>query len=108
MAERKSGDICDAARSRNEPKRSNSISEIAPSTAGRPHFVIIFTPAPGADAIRSLRLLLKRAKRAFGLIAVAAYEDRSSPLQISNKVADEFRELADEVIAESAQAWRRP
>jgi len=77
----------------------------ATSTA-RPRFVITFTPGPGVDAIRSLRLLLKAAKRRFGLIATDAYEDRSSPLQISNQVADEFRELRDEVVAERAQAWR--
>jgi hypothetical protein len=69
--------------------------------------VITFTPAPGV-AIRNLRQLLKSARRRFGLVAVAAYEDRASPLQISNQVADEFRELADEVVAERAQAWRRP
>jgi hypothetical protein len=87
--------------------RSNIISEIPPSTA-RPRFVITFTPAPGVDAIRSLRLLLKAARRRFGLVAVGAYEDRASPLQISNKAADEFRELADEIVTERAQAWRRP
>jgi hypothetical protein len=33
------------------------------------------------------------------LLATDAYEDRCSPLQISNQVADEF-------VAERAQAWR--
>jgi hypothetical protein len=74
--------------------------------SARPRFVITFTPGPGVDAIRSLRLLLKAAKRRFGLIATDAYEDRSAPLQISNQVADEFQELRDKVVAERAQAWR--
>jgi hypothetical protein len=74
-----------------------------PETA-RPRFVIVFTPSPGVDAVRSLRLLLRAAKRRFGLVAVDAYEDRSSPLQISNQVADAFRELRDEVVAERATA----
>jgi hypothetical protein len=85
VAEKKSGDACNAARSWIGPsERSDTISEIAPSIA-RPRFVITFSPAPGIDAIRSLRLLLKAAKRRFGLIATDAYEDRASPLQISNK-----------------------
>jgi hypothetical protein len=79
----------------------------ATSTA-RPRFVITFTPAPGVDAIRSLRHLLKAAKRRFGLVAVDAYEDRGSALQISNQVADGFRQLRDEVVAERAQVWRKP
>ena len=68
--------------------------------------MITFTPGPGVDAIRNLRLLLKAAKRRFGLIATDAYEDRSAPLQLSNRAADEFRELRDEVVAERAHAWR--
>jgi hypothetical protein len=106
MSEKESGDACDAARSQNhKPARSDTTPENATSTA-RPRFVITFTPGPGVDAIRSLRLLLKAAKRRFGLVATDAYEDRSAPLQISNPVADEFRELRDEVVAERAQAWR--
>jgi hypothetical protein len=77
-------------------------------SAARPRFVITFTPGPGVDAIRSLRLLLKAAKRRFGLVAVDAFEDRSAPLQINNQVADQFREPRDEVVAGRAQAWRRP
>ena len=61
--------------------------------------MITFTPGPGVDAIRSLRLLLKAAKRRFGLVAVDAFEDRSAPLQINNQVADQFRELARELEA---------
>ena len=67
-----------------------------------PRFIITFTSAPGVDGIRSLRLLLKAARRRFGLIAIDAYEDRSSPLEISTLVADEFRELRDEIVAERA------
>jgi hypothetical protein len=67
-----------------------------------PRFVITFTSAPGVDGIRSLRLLLKAARRRFGLIAIDAYEDRSSPLEISTLVADEVRELRDEIVAERA------
>ena len=67
-----------------------------------PRFVITFTSAPGVAGIRSLRLLLKAARRRFGLIAIDAYEDRSSPLEISTLVADEFRELRDEIVAERA------
>jgi len=70
----------------------------------RPRFVITFTPGPGVDAIRSLRLLLKAAKRRFGMVATDAYEDRSAPLQISNQVADEFQELRDKVVAGRAGA----
>ena len=73
-------------------------------SAARPRFVITFTPGPGVDAIRSLRHLLKAAKRRFGMVATDAYEDRSAPLQISNQVSDEFQELRDEVVAERAEA----
>jgi hypothetical protein len=78
----------------------------APEPA-HPRYVIVFAPGPGVDAIRSLRLLLKVAKRRFGLVAVDAYEDRSSALPISNEIADAFRELRDEVVAERAQAFRQ-
>jgi hypothetical protein len=71
----------------------------------RPRFVITFTPGPDVDAIRSLRLLLKAAKRRFGLMATDAYEDKSSPLEISNQAADEFKELRDAIIEERAQKW---
>jgi hypothetical protein len=68
----------------------------------RARFVITFSPAPHINAIRSLRWLLKIAKRRFGLIAVDAYEDCSSPLEISNRAADEFKALRNEIIAERA------
>ena len=74
----------------------------------RPRFTITFSPARGVEPIRALRLLLKSARRRFGLIAVDAVEDQSSPLQISNQAADEFQELRDEIVAERAEAWRRP
>ena len=86
---------------------SRSTSGIAPSIA-KQRYVITFSPAPGVDAIRSLRWLLKTAKRRFGLVAVDAYEDRSSTLPISNQIADDFHKLRDEVVAERAHAWRRP
>src|SRR5262249_44909733 len=107
VSEENSGDACDAARSQNFGSRSDNAHPTAAST-GRPRFVITFTPGPGVDAIRSIRLLLKAAKRRFGLVATDAYEDRSAPLQISNQAADEFRERRDEVVAERAQAWRKP
>ena len=81
----------------------SAVPRHAPETA-RSRFVITFTPSPGVDAVRSLRLLLRAAKRRFGLIAVDAYEDRCSSLEISNRVADAFRELRDEVVAERATA----
>jgi len=81
-------------------EQRTSISHPTPRQDRGPRFVITFTPAAGVDGIRSLRLLLKAAKRRFGLRAIDAYEDRSSPLQISNPVADEFQELRDEVVAE--------
>jgi hypothetical protein len=103
MSEKDSGDACDAARSQNFRSDSSDITTPSARSTARPRFVITFTPGPGVDAIRSLRLLLKAAKRRFGLVATDAYEDRSAPLQISNQVADEFRELRDEVVAERAR-----
>jgi hypothetical protein len=67
-----------------------------------PRFVITFSPGPGVDSIRSLRLLLKAARRRFGLVAVDAYEDLSAPQEISNRAADEFQELRDEIVEERA------
>ena len=72
--------------------------------AKRPRYVVVLTPARGVDGIRALRLLLKAAGRRFGLVAVDLYEDRSSPLEISNAAADEFRELRDAIIEERATA----
>ena len=85
-------------------KRTSDISPQLHRQGRGPRFVITFTPQPGVDAIRSLRLLLKAAKRRFGMVATDAYEDRSAPLQISNQVSDEFQELRDEVVAERAEA----
>jgi hypothetical protein len=71
--------------------------------AKRPRYVVVLTPARGVDdGVKRLRHLLKVARRRFGLVAVDAYEDRSSPLEISNLVADEFQELRDEIVAERA------
>jgi hypothetical protein len=106
LAEKKSGGPCEAARSNSigSDRANSSISDATSS----PRYVVTFAPAPGVDPIRNLRLLLKRAKRAFGLIAVDAFEDHSSPLPLSNKAADEFRELRNEVVAARARTWRRP
>jgi hypothetical protein len=69
----------------------------------RPRFVVTLTPAgPEVDGIKALRALLKSALRRFGLSCVDAYEDKSSPLPISNATSDEFRELRDEVITARA------
>jgi hypothetical protein len=82
-----------------------AIEEAAMSA--RPRFVITFTPATGTNGVRALKSLLKTAKRRFGLIAIDAYEDRASLLPISNQLADEFRDLRDEIIAERATAGRK-
>jgi hypothetical protein len=71
----------------------------------RPRFIITFSPGPGVDGIRALRLLLKSALRRFGLVAVDIHEDRLSALEISNEAADEFRKLRDAIIKEHAQKW---
>jgi len=68
-----------------------------------PRFVITFMPARGVDAIRALRLLLKSAKRRFGLIAIDAYEDKSSLLEISNQAVADFKTLRDEIVAARAE-----
>jgi hypothetical protein len=57
---------------------------------------------PRAASMASAPYAVKMAGRRFGLVAVDAHEDRFSPLEISNLVADEFRELRDEIIAERA------
>lgn len=70
----------------------------------RPRFLLTFESAPGAHGVRALRRLLKIASRSLGLRCLDAYEDRSSPLEISNQAADEFRELRDEVIGARARS----
>jgi hypothetical protein len=57
----------------------------------RPRFVVTFVPAPGINGVRALRLLLKSARRRFGLIAVGAYEDAPT------NVADAFEQLRRDV-----------
>jgi hypothetical protein len=42
------------------------------------------------------------AGRRFGLVAVDAYEDVLAPREISNRAADEFQELRDEIVEERA------
>jgi hypothetical protein len=71
----------------------------------RPRYVITFSPGPGVNGIHALKHLLKSAGRRFGLVAVDAYEDRSSPLEISNEATAEFRELRDAILEERAQKW---
>jgi hypothetical protein len=64
--------------------------------------MITFEPARGVDGVRALRWVLKMAGRRFGLVAVDAYEDVSAPQEISNRAADEFQELRDEIVEERA------
>jgi hypothetical protein len=59
----------------------------------RARFVVTFTPAPGVDAVRSLRLMLKSAKRRFGLIAIDAREKEDAP----TNVAEAFEQLRRDV-----------
>jgi hypothetical protein len=51
-------------------------ADIAPSKTAQPAptFIVWLAPQPGVDGIRSLRALLKVAKRRFGLRAIAARE----------------------------------
>jgi hypothetical protein len=65
----------------------------------RDQYVVTFQPDRGVDGIRALRHVLKLAGRRFGLRAVDAYEH---PFEISNKTADEFKELRDEIVARRA------
>jgi hypothetical protein len=64
--------------------------------SNRTRFIVTFTPAPGSDAIRGLRAVLKIARRNFGLIAVDAYEREDAP-DISNQIADAFAGLRHDV-----------
>ena len=68
----------------------------------RARYMITFEPARGVDGVRALRWVLKMAGRRFGLVAVDAYEDVSAPQEISNRAADEFQELRDEIVEERA------
>lgn len=70
----------------------------------RDQYVVTFQPEHGVDVIRGLRRALKFAARACGLRAIDAYEQ---PFEISNKAADEFRELRDEIVARRAARDRR-
>jgi len=60
---------------------------------------------PALTVSTRLSILLKSAGRRFGLVAVDAYEDRSSPLEISNEATAEFRELRDAILEKRAQKW---
>jgi len=68
-------------------------------------FVLTVEAKEGQAGIHALRWVLKRL-RDRGLRCVDAYEDKSAPLEISNDVADEFKELRDEIVAERASEWR--
>jgi hypothetical protein len=70
-------------------------------------FVLTVEAKDGQSGIHSLRWLLKQFGHR-GLRCVDAYEDCSSPLPISNELADDFRELRDAIIEERAQKWTRP
>jgi hypothetical protein len=65
----------------------------------RVRFVVTFTAAPGTNGVRSLRLLLKSAKRRFGLIAVDAREE---PTPAPVTYAQVFTELRRSVAARRA------
>jgi hypothetical protein len=62
----------------------------------RSRFTVTFTPMPGTNGIRALRLLLKSAKRRFGLVAIDAREERA-PTYVSNQIANTFAELRHDV-----------
>jgi len=57
---------------------------------------------PRAASMASAPYAVKMAGRRFGLVAVDAYEDVSAPQEISNRAADEFQELRDEIVEERA------
>jgi hypothetical protein len=58
----------------------------------RDQYVVAFQPEHGIDGVRALRRTLKFAARFCGLRAIDAFEQ---PHEISNKAADEFRELTE-------------
>jgi arginase family enzyme len=68
----------------------------------RARYVVTFTPAPGVDGIRSLRLLLKSARRRFGLVAIDAREIAPAT-DISNQIANAFIELRHGVARRAAR-----
>jgi len=62
----------------------------------RSRFTVTFTPTPGTNGIRALRLLLKSAKRRFGLVAIDAREEPART-DISNQTAGAFADLRRDV-----------
>jgi hypothetical protein len=54
-------------------------------------FVVTFAAAPGTDGVRSLRLMLKSAKRRFGLVAVDAREETARAPITYTQVFTELR-----------------
>jgi hypothetical protein len=68
-------------------------------------FVVTFMPVPGVNGVRALRWLLKRAKRQYGLVAVDAREEASTP-DVSNQIAETFDQLRRNVVARrAARLW---
>jgi hypothetical protein len=65
-------------------------------------FVLTIEAEEGQVGIDALRWLLKRLGNR-GLRCIDAYEDRSSCLEISNQVADEFQELRAAILEERVQ-----
>jgi hypothetical protein len=60
--------------------------------ADQQHFVVTFVAAPGTDGIRSLRALLKRSLRAYGLRCVDARE-QAPPDEPAIGTIEQFRGL---------------
>jgi hypothetical protein len=58
----------------------------------RARFTVVFEPAAGVDGIRSLRWLLKRARRQYGLIAVSAHEE-TAPTNIADALGQLRRDV---------------
>jgi len=58
---------------------------------GRTRFVVIFAPASGTDGVRSLRALLKAARRCFGLVAVDVHEH--APANVANALGQLRRDV---------------
>ena len=64
-------------------------------------FVVVVEAEDGQSGVHGLRWLLKRL-RDRNLRCIDAYELYTSKTEISNKVADDFETLRDEIIAERA------
>ena len=60
-------------------------------------YVVTFAAARSVDGARALRLLLKSARRRFGLVAIDAREESAPAPDISNQIADAFTGLRRDV-----------